>query len=126
MIDNRLSLSGNIAAVTRACSFFLYNIWRIRPFLTTYSTQLLVQAMVLSRLDNCNSAGWPPDLICYQTLTTDPECCGTKHSHVTPLLTDLHWLPVMARIKLVLAYQAVKGSAPAYIQKLPPDAWCLA
>ena len=44
-----------------------------------------------------------------------------RYPHVTPLLTDLHWLPVITRIKfktLVLAYQAVKGSAPAYIQKL--------
>ena len=46
-----------------------------------------------------------------------------------PLLSDLHWLPVIARINfktLVLSYQAVKGSAPAYIQQLirpthPPD-----
>ena len=44
-----------------------------------------------------------------------------KYTHTTRLLTDLHWLPVIARIKfktLVLAYQAIKGSAPAYIQQL--------
>ena len=44
-----------------------------------------------------------------------------KHTHTTRLLTDLHWLPVIASIKfktLVLAYQAIKGSAPAYIQQL--------
>ena len=44
-----------------------------------------------------------------------------KYTHTTQLLTDLHWLPVIARIKfktLVLAYQAIKGSAPAYIQQL--------
>ena len=61
----RLSLSENITAVTRTCSFFLYNIRRIRPFLTTYSTQFLVQAMVLSRLDYWNSllAGLPASAI---------------------------------------------------------------
>ena len=46
----------------------------------------------------------------------------SKYTHTTSQqLTDLHRLPVMARIKfktLVLAYQAVKGSAPAYIQRL--------
>ena len=44
-----------------------------------------------------------------------------RYTHTTPLLTDLHWLPVIDCIKfkkLVLAYQAVKGSAPAYIQQL--------
>ena len=65
VMDNRLSLSENITAVTRTCRFFLYNIRRIRPFLTTYSTQLLVQAMFLSRLDYCNSllAGLPASAI---------------------------------------------------------------
>ncbi|KAJ8333770.1 hypothetical protein SKAU_G00410890, partial [Synaphobranchus kaupii] len=34
VMDNRLSLSENIAVVTRVCRFLLYNIRRIRPFLT--------------------------------------------------------------------------------------------
>ncbi|KAJ8375001.1 hypothetical protein SKAU_G00055810 [Synaphobranchus kaupii] len=126
-MDNRLSLSENIAVVTRACRFFLYNIRRIRPFLTTHSTQLLVQAMVLSRLDYCNSllAGLPASAI--RPLQRIQNAAARlvfnlpRHSHVTPLLIDLHWLPAMARIKfktLVLAFQAVQGSAPPYLQKL--------
>ena len=55
VMENMLSLTENIIAVTRTCMFFLYNIQRIPPFLTTCSTQLLVQAMVLSHLDYCNS-----------------------------------------------------------------------
>ena len=62
-----------------------------------------------------------------------------RYTHATPLLTDLHWLPVIAFIKLktlVLSYQVVKGSATAYIQRhptshlpdlsapLPLDTWC--
>ena len=113
--------------MTRTCRFFLYNIRRICPFLTTYSTQLLVQAMVLSRLDYCNSllAGLlasairPLQLI--QNAAAHLIFNVPKYTHTTPLLKDLHWLPVIARIKfktLVLAYQAVKGSAPVYIQQL--------
>ncbi|KAJ8260635.1 hypothetical protein COCON_G00163580 [Conger conger] len=126
-MDNRLSFSKNIATVTRACRFCLYNIRRIRPFLTTYSTQLLVQAMVLSRLDYCNSllAGLPASAIrplqLIQNAAARLVFNVPRHSHVTPLLSNLHWLPVMARIKfktLVLEYQAVKGSAPVYIQSL--------
>ncbi|KAK0132271.1 Rho-associated protein kinase 2 [Merluccius polli] len=40
-----------------------------------------------------------------------------RRAHVTPLLTDLHWLPVAARIKhksLSLAYRVISGSAPTY------------
>src|SRR4029434_7084245 len=42
-------------------------------------------------------------------------------SHVTPLLIDLHWLPVAARIKfksLMLDYKVLDGSAPTYLNAL--------
>ena len=38
----------HIAAVSRSCRFTLYNIWKIRRYLSEHSTQLLVQALVLS------------------------------------------------------------------------------
>src|SRR4029434_3099274 len=44
-----------------------------------------------------------------------------KRAHVTPLLIDLHWLPVAARIKfksLMLAYRVLDGSAPTYLNAL--------
>ena len=40
---------------------------------------------------------------------------------VTPLLIELHWLPVAARIKfksLMLAYRVLAGSAPTYLNAL--------
>src|SRR4029434_218720 len=40
---------------------------------------------------------------------------------VTPLLIELHWLPVAARIKfksLMLAYRVLDGSAPTYLNAL--------
>ncbi|MBN3304701.1 SYVN1 ligase, partial [Amia calva] len=60
-LDPALSYTQHITTLTRTCRFFLSNIRRIRPFLTNYSTQLLVQSLVLSRLDYCNSllAGLP-------------------------------------------------------------------
>ena len=102
--------------------YFLYNIRRIRSFLTTYSTQL-----VRSRLDYCNSllAGLPASAIRLLQLIRNSAARlifnVPRYTHTTPLLTDLRWLPVIACIKfktLVLAYQAVKGSAPAYIEQL--------
>ncbi|KAK3536301.1 hypothetical protein QTP86_002173, partial [Hemibagrus guttatus] len=38
-MDNRLSFSSHVTNVTRSCRFLLYNIRRIRPFLTTQATQ---------------------------------------------------------------------------------------
>ncbi|KAI4905486.1 hypothetical protein NFI96_001365 [Prochilodus magdalenae] len=55
ILDGQLSFSAHIANLTRSCRFLLYNIRRIRPFLSQEATQLLVQSLVISRLDYCNS-----------------------------------------------------------------------
>ncbi|KAM9492975.1 uncharacterized protein ACWYII_004673 [Salvelinus alpinus] len=61
ILDNTLSFSTNIKAVTCSCRFMLYNIRRVRPCLTQEAAQVLIQALVISRLDYCNSllAGLP-------------------------------------------------------------------
>lgn len=55
IIDDQLTLTAHIASVSRSCRFALYNIRKIRPYLTQYATQLLVQTLVSSRLDYCNA-----------------------------------------------------------------------
>ena len=96
----------------RSCRFALYNICRIRPFLTREATQLLV---VISHLNYCNSllAGLPVFAIKPLKHIQNPIARlvfnPPKFSHVTPLFCDLHWLPLVACIrfkKMVLAYIA--------------------
>ena len=44
-----------------------------------------------------------------------------KRDHITPVLIDLHWLPVEHRINfklMCLTYKALHGSAPAYLSDL--------
>jgi len=73
--------------------------------------------------------GWTPRLR-NQTLTTHPECSSVPGVQLiqmlpfTPLFCNLHWLPI-ARIRFktlvlvfVLAYKAVSGTAPTYLQTL--------
>ncbi len=47
MIDDQLSFTDHIATTARSCRFALYNIRKIRPFLSEQAAQLLVQALVL-------------------------------------------------------------------------------
>ncbi len=65
VIDDKLNFSDHIAKTARSGRFALYNIRKIRPFLSEHATQLLVQALVLSRLDYCNAllAGLPANSI---------------------------------------------------------------
>lgn len=44
-----------------------------------------------------------------------------RYSHITPILYELHWLPIQARIKfkiLLLTFKAVHNLAPSYINSL--------
>ena len=51
IIDDQLTFTDHIASVSRSCRFALFNIRKIRPYLTQNATQLLVQTLVSSRLD---------------------------------------------------------------------------
>lgn len=95
--------------------------------LTQKAAQVMVQALVISRLDYCNSLliGLPACAIRPLQLIQNAAARLVfnlpKFSHTTPLLRSLHWLPIAARIRfktLVLTYRATNGSAPAYIQDM--------
>lgn len=54
-IETQLSYMTHIAAIPRSFWFALYTICRIRRFLIWDDVQLLVEALVISRLDYCSS-----------------------------------------------------------------------
>ncbi len=106
VIDDKMNFSDHIAKTARSGRFALYNIRKIRPFLSEHATQLLVQALVLSRLDYCNAllAGLPANSIKPLQLIQNAAARlifnEPKRTHVTPLFINLHWLPIAARIKI--------------------------
>ncbi len=127
IFDDQLTFKEHIAKTARSCRFALHNIRKIRPFLTEHAAQLLVQALVVSRLDYCNAllAGLPANTIkplqMIQNAAAQLVFNEPKRTHVTPLFISLHWLPMAARIKfktLMLAYRTTTGSAPSYFHSL--------
>ncbi len=127
IFDGQLTFKEHIAKTARSCRFALHNIRKIRPFLTEHAAQLLVQALVISRLDYCNAllAGLPSNTIkplqMIQNAAARLVFNEPKRAHVTPLFVSLHWLPVAARIQfktLMLAYRTTTGSAPSYFHSL--------
>ncbi len=90
------------------------------------TAQLIVQALVISRLDYCNAflAGLPSCIIkplqMIQNAAARLVFSEPKRAHVTPFFT-LHWLTGCSCIKLktlMLAYRTATGSAPAYFHSL--------
>ncbi len=127
IFDDQLTFKEHIAKTARSCRFALHNIRKIRPFLTEHAAQLLVQALVISRLDYCNAllAGLPSNTIkplqMIQNAAARLVFNEPKRAHVTPLFVSLHWLPFATRIQfktLMLAYRTTTGSAPTYFHSL--------
>ncbi len=122
IFDDQLTFKGHIAKTARSCRFALHNIRKIRPFLTEHAAQLLVQALVIYRLDYCNAllAGLPSNTIkplqMIQNAAARLVFNEPKRAHVTPLFISLHWLPVTARIKFKTL--TTTGSAPTYFHSL--------
>ena len=118
IIDDQPTFTTHI--VSRSCRFALYNIRKIRLYLTQYATQLLVQTLVISLLTGLPTCVVKP-LQMIQNAMARLVFNQPKRAHVTPLLIELHWLPVAARIKfksLMLAYRVLTGSAPTYLNAL--------
>ncbi len=107
MIDDQLTFSDHIAKSIRSSRFVLFNTKKIRSFLSEHATQLLVQALVLSRLDYCNAllAGLPDSSIkplqLIQNVAARFIFNDPKRTHVTPLFINLHWLQTAAHIKFI-------------------------
>ncbi len=127
VIDDKLNFTDHITKTARSCRFSLNNIKKIRPFLSGHATQLLVQALVLSRLDYCNAllAGLPASPIKPLQLIQNAAARlifnEPKRMHVTPLFINLHWLPIAARNKfkaLMFAYRTTSCYAPLYLNAL--------
>ncbi len=78
IFDDQLTFKDHIAKTARSCRFALHNIRKIRPFLTEHAAQLLVQALVISRLDYCNAllAGLPSSTI--KPLQMIQNCTGYR------------------------------------------------
>ena len=84
----------------------------------------VVAAVVISRLDYCNSVftGLPADQIArLQRVQNNAARLVVKkrrRDHAMPLLKELHWLPVKCRCQYkiaTLAYRCSKGSLPPYL-----------
>uniref|UniRef100_H3AXX0 Uncharacterized protein n=1 Tax=Latimeria chalumnae TaxID=7897 RepID=H3AXX0_LATCH len=126
-LDSSLTLERQISSVVSAGFFHLRNIKKLHPFLPHDSLATLMHAFVSSRIDYCNALyiGLPLKLIHRLQLIQNSAARVVKNvsrfNHITPVLLELHWLPMQRRITfkvLVLVFKALNGLGPNYLQHL--------
>ena len=124
IVDSQLSLSAQVAALSRSGYFQLRQLCPIIRSLTMEAAKTIAQAFISCHLDYCNSLLYSISDSLLQRLQSVQNAAarlvtGTRRcDHITPVLRQLHWLPVRQRIHFKIAgwvFQALTGQAPAYL-----------
>jgi hypothetical protein len=127
ILDKDMSLVQHCKQLTRNCFFQLRKISKLRNMVSRNDMELIIHAFVSSRLDYCNSLFSclnQKELSRLQLIQNSAARILTRtnrRSHISPILKELHWLPVSYRINfkiLVLVFRALHGQAPSYISDL--------
>ena len=122
-----MTIVPHVNALSQSVRYHIRYIGKIRRFLDRDSCEKIVHAFITSRLDLDNAllAGLPGDTVAkLQTCQNIAARVVTRTritDHITPVLTNLHWLPVEQRIQYKLpiqVYKALNGLAPEYIADL--------
>ena len=125
--DQHMKNSAHINKLVSNLNVTIRRISKIRNSIDYETTKILVQAMVLSRLDYCNSLMLGTTKYNLKKLQRVQNCAARivyrKRfvPHITPYLKELHWLKVEERTQYkiaVLMFKCVQGSAPKYLQEL--------
>ena len=125
--DDLMSLKTHVTDTCKSAFYHLSNISKLRGYLSDQACERLIHAFVTSKLDINNSLyhGMNDYLTnnlqhvmntAARILTRSP-----KRAHITPILEDLHWLPIRFRVEFkinLLTFKALHNQAPQYISAM--------
>ena len=125
--DSNLDILSHVNNICSSSFYYIYNIRRIRKYLSHQTAISLIHAFITTKLDNCNSLLYGLLTIHINKLrriqnaaarlvTNTPCIC-----HITPILKDLHWLPIKYTIEfkiVLLIFKCLYGLAPQYLVDL--------
>uniref|UniRef100_A0A8C6PUP5 Reverse transcriptase domain-containing protein n=1 Tax=Nothobranchius furzeri TaxID=105023 RepID=A0A8C6PUP5_NOTFU len=103
-LDSDLSMSSQVNATVKSYFFQLRRITRLKSILKRPDIESVIHAFITSRLDYANSvliginASALSKLQKVQNATARFLTNTDRRMHITPILADLHWLPVKFRI----------------------------
>ena len=109
VLDGQLSMSQQVTVVCRSCFYQLHQLKSVKSSLTIEALHSLIQAFVRCRLDYCNSAKvYLQKLQSVKNMAARMVSGVHRSEHITPVLEDLHWLPVSQRVVFKMALMVWK------------------
>ena len=127
IFDKRMNLKSHVNMICTSARYHLHNISLARRYLTREAAEKAIHAFVISRLNSNNALmkGLPScelkTLQKVQNAAARLLAVVSRKCHITPILKELHWLPVVCRIQykiLLLTFKCIKNIAPKYLVDL--------
>ena len=117
----------HVQDICRKVYIDIQRISSIRHLLSIDATKTMISALVLPKLDYCNSLFFSSPMYAlekFQKVHNSAarlifQCC--KQNHISNLLMSLHWLPINARIEYnlsVICHSFFLGLSPIYLSDL--------
>ena len=117
-LDQHMTMNKHVNSLVSHCYHLLKNIGRIRSILSSKHAEILVHAVISSRLDNCNSLLMNASksnlhkLQKVQNAAARLVVRGRRRTPISDTLRKLHWLRVESRIVykiLLLVFKSLHG-----------------
>jgi len=125
--DNTFKLEQQAINTCKAAWYHIRNIGKIRKHLSAKHATTLIHAFVTTKLDQNNSLLFGSSKILTKRLQKVQNAAAKlitknkKYDNVTPILQELHWLPIEQRIVYkiaLLVYKSLHGCGPEYLSEL--------
>ena len=127
MFDPQLNMKCQVTLTSKSAWHRLYQIGKIRQYLTQDQTKSAIHAYVTSKIDQNNSLLiGTPDILTNKLQKVQNAAAkiiykSKKFDHCTNLLKELHWLPISHRITfkiLLICFKTLNNEGPAYLRNL--------
>ena len=126
-LDSDFNFQRQINNTVSSCYYHIRDFRRIRKHLTRDAAISVANALVGSRLDYCNSllynapVVWLSKLQRVQNTLARIVTRSSRNTSISPVLKDLHWLPIRSRISFkigLIVYKALKFNSPPSLRCL--------
>ena len=129
IFDNTFNFYRQLSHITKLLNYQLHSLRLIRHSILISTATIIASAYILPLFDYCNCILYntPSSYITkLQILQNSIARCifnipKYSHTHISPFLVKLHWLPVRHRIlykTLLLAHKAIHHDSPDYLASL--------
>ena len=124
VFDSRLTLSAHIAALCRSRYYQLWKLYLLVDSMMMEAARTAAVVFISCQLDYCISLLYGlPDTLIHKLQSVQNATAwlisGTRRSdHISPVLRELHWLPIWERVKFKVAclvLQSLSGQAALYL-----------